>query len=203
MNSARPFSLAAILLFCFSCVAGAENAPLDHPAVAVVKGYLEAIVKQDWKASADMLLPSALERRRQKVVQAIKNSSTMTEEAAKLNMLNIKDVRDLEKMSPQEAYILDRKAVHDRMKISPATLKRKIDTLKIKIIGVSTEEEGKVVHVVVRTSQETEDTLIDELLLISTIQDRLDTKKWLIVPDMQEPITTPIKKDTPSLGTNK
>ena len=203
MNSVRLFSLASLFL-CFACAASAENAPLDHPAVGVVKGYLEAIVKQDWKASADMLLPAALERRRNKVVAAIKNSSTMTDEAAKLAMLGLRDVRDLEKMSPQEAYILDRKAVHDRMKISAATLKRKTETLKVKILGVASEEEGKVVHVVVRTSQETEETLIEELLLISAIQDKMDGKKWLIVPDMQEPMTTPLKKDAPdaqALGT--
>jgi hypothetical protein len=196
MNPVRPLLIAATLLFCAATTVSAENAPLDHPAVALVKGYLEAIVRQDWKDASEMLLPSALERRRQKVAAAIKNSSTMTEEAAKLNMLGIKDVRELEKMSPQEAYILDRKAVHDRMKISPETLKRKIDTLKIKIIGVASEEDGKVVHVVVRTSQETEETLIEELLLISAAQDRDNPKKWLIVPDMQEPMTTPLKGAT-------
>jgi hypothetical protein len=140
-----------------------------------------------------MLLPNALARRQKKVAEAIKNSSTMTEEAAKLSLLGLKDVRELEKMSPQEAYVLDRKAVHDRLKIPAATIKRKSDTLKIKILGVASEEEGKIIHVVVRTSQETEDTLIEELLLISCAQDKEDAKKWLIVPDMQEPITTPLK----------
>lgn len=193
MNSVRLLLLTASLLVCASSVVVAENAPLDHPAVGLVKNYLEAVVKQDWKAASEMLQPAALTRRQQKVAAAIKNSSTMTEEAAKLNMLGIKDVRELEKMSPQEAYVLDRKAVHDRMKISAATLKRKSDTLKIKILGVASEEEGKIVHVVVRTSQETEDTLIDELLLISAAQDRNDSKKWLIVPDMQEPMTSPLK----------
>ena len=84
----------------------------------------------------------ALARRQRKVAEAIKNSSTMTEEAAKLSLLGLKDVRELEKMSPQEAYVLDRKAVHDRLKIPAATIKRKSDTLKIKILGVASEEEG-------------------------------------------------------------
>jgi hypothetical protein len=193
MNSARPFLLAASLFLCVPFLAVAENAPLDHPAVAIVKSYLEAIVKQDWKTSAEMLLPTALKRRQLKVAEAIKNSSTMSEEAAKLSLLGLKDVRELEKMSPQEAYILDRKAVHDRLRIPAATIKRKSETLKLKILGVASEEDGKIIHVVVRTSQETEDTLIEELLLISVAQDKEDSKKWLIVPDMQEPMTTPLK----------
>lgn len=200
MNSARLLPLAVCLLLCIPPAASADNAPLDHPAVDLVKSYLQAIVHQDWKEASAMLLPSALERRRLKVAAAIKNSSTMTEEAAKLNMLGIKDVRELEKMSPQEAYVLDRKAVHDRMHIPASTIKRKSDTLKIKILGVASEEDGKIVHVVVRTSQETEETLIEELLLISCAQDRADAKKWLIVPDMQEPVTTPLKAETPAVA---
>lgn len=171
----------------------AENKPVDHPAAAIVKSYLEAVVKQDWKAAAELLLPSSLERRKEQMILAIKNSSTMTEEAAKLNMLGVKDVKDLEALSPQAAYIVDRKSVHDRMKIPDEVLKRKIETLKINILGLCPEEDGKIMHAVVRTKQETIDTLIEELLLISLIQDKADTKKWLVVPDMQQPLTTPLK----------
>lgn len=175
--------------------APAENLPADHPTSALVTKYLEAVVKQDWKTAADMLLPMSLERRRQQMIAAVQNSQTMTEEAAKLSLLGVKDVKDLEKMTPQEAYIADREAVHKRMKVTPEALKKKQDTLKINILGLVPEEDGKIVHALVRTKQDTTDMNIEELLLISLAQDKEDPKKWHIVPDMQQPITTPLKKE--------
>jgi hypothetical protein len=147
-----------------------------------------------------MLLPASLDRRRLQMVAAVKNSPTMTEEAAKLSLLGVKDIRDLEKMTPQEAYIADRDAVHKRMKLSEEAVKKKRDTLKISVLGVIAEAEGSIVHVLVRTKQNTlvpdpkgtGEVTIEELLLISMIQDKDDKKKWLVVPDMQTPITTPV-----------
>jgi len=189
-------SLPAILLcvFALSTTAPAENLPEDHATAAVVKKYLEAVVKQDWPTAAALLLPTSLERRKQQMIISVKNSNTMTEEATKLSMLGLKEISDLDKLSPQEAYVADRKAVHERMKASPETLKRKQDTLSINILGLVPEEGGKIVHAIVRTKQETPDAAIEELLIISMAQDKDNAKKWLVVPDMQQPITTPLKK---------
>lgn len=186
--------------------ARAENLPLDHPTAAVATKYLEAVVKQDWKTASVMLLPASLERRRVQMIAAIKNSATMTEEAAKLSLLGVKDVRDLEKMTPQEAYIADRDAVHKRMKLSEEAIKKKQDTLKISILGVISEDEGRIVHVLVRTKQNTlvqdnkgpGEVSIEELLLISMAQDKEDKNKWLVVPDMQTPITNPVGAAAPA-----
>ena len=166
----------------------------DHPALEVVRGYIRAIVKQDWKTSSEMLLPSSLEYRKRQIVEMIKRSRTINEEVAGLSRLGLKDVRELEKMTPQEVYIADRKAVHDLMNIPPDVIKRKQDTLKINILGVVQEEGGKTVHALVRTVQETLDTGIEELLLISLVQDPEFPKKWLIAPDMQNPVTKPLAK---------
>ena len=81
-----------------------------------------------WLSDYVLLLPSSLERKKAQMIEIIKNSRTMTEEQAKLKLLGVKDVRDIEKMTPQAAYIADRKAVHEmdeRMKITPEVLKRK------------------------------------------------------------------------------
>ncbi|WP_009964202.1 hypothetical protein [Verrucomicrobium spinosum] len=188
----RAFLASAAVALLFTAGIRAENLPLDHPTAKVVNAYLEAVVKQDWKTASTMLLPVSLERRKTQMINSVKNSTTMTEEAAKLNMLGVKDVAELQKMTPQEAYVADRAAVHSRMKVSPETIKKKQETLKINILGLVSEEEGKIVHAVVRTRQETTDVAIEELLLISLTQDKLDTKKWHVVPDMQQPITTPL-----------
>lgn len=190
--------LSRLLLTCvigsfLSFTAKADTLPASHPTADVVKKYLESVVKQDWETAGKMLLPTSLERRKDQMILSIKNSETMTIEAAKLNMLGIKDIKELEKMSPQEAYVLDRKAVHERVKLTEEVLKKKQDTLKINILGLIPEDEGKIVHALVRTNQETLDAKIDELLLISVVQDKADSKKWLVAPDMQNPITTPLK----------
>lgn len=194
MTSSR--SLVAALAFAFSPGLFSETLPANHPAGPFVKTYLENIVKQDWQATSSMLLPASLERKKSQIVESIKNSRTMTEEQAKLELLGVKDVREVEKMTPQQAYIADRKAVHNmdqRAKLSPEVLKRKEETLKVNILGLIPEENGKIVHAVVRTRQETLDTSIEELLLVSVMQDNLDAKKWYVAPDMQVPITSPLK----------
>jgi len=190
----RSIFTALICAITLSTVASGENLPPDHPTSLLVKRYLEAVVKQDWTLASSLLLPMSLERRKQQMILAVKNSNTMTEEATKLSMLGMKDIGDLEKLSPQDAYVADRKAVHDRMKVSPETIKKKQDTLSINILGLVPEEGGKIVHAIVRTKQQTEDAEIEELLLISMTQDKENPKKFLVVPDMQQPITTALKK---------
>jgi hypothetical protein len=194
----RISSFAIALALLLPRGSGAETVPPDHPSVAFVKSYLENVVKQDWNATSTMLLPSSLERKKAQMIEIIKNSRTIPEEEAKLKLLGVKDVREIEKMTPQAAYIADRKAVHEmdeRMKITAEVIKRKQETLKITILGLVPESEGKIIHAVVRTRQETLDASIEELLLISVVQDKLDTGKWYVAPDMQVPLTSPLKPE--------
>ncbi len=182
----------------FTLQAPAENLPADHPATGLVKTYLQTVAKQDWKSVSDMLLPTFLERRRLSLINNVKNSETMSVEAAKLAMLGVKDVKDLEKMTPQEAFIADREAVHKRMKVTPEDLKKKQESLSINVLGLVPEDSGKIVHALVRTTQDTTKVKIDELLLVSLIQDKGDAKKWYIVPDMQQPIATELGAAKPA-----
>ncbi len=197
-NFRLPSLIAALFFLAGPVVSPAENVPLDHPVAAFVKSYLENVVSQDWTATSTMLLTSSLERKKTQMIEIIKNSRTMSEEQAKLKMLGAKDVRDIEKMTPQAAYIADRKAVHEmdeRMMITPEVIKRKRETLRINILGLVPEEGGKIIHAVVRTRQETLEASIEELLLISVVQDKLDEKKWFVAPDMQVPLTSPLKPE--------
>ena len=160
-----------------------------------MKDYLAAVVSQDWKTASKMLLPTSLERKQRETISIIKTAPTMTEENEMLQKLGAKDISELEKMSPQEFYAADRRAVHDKMNISTEIKKKKQDTLKINVISLGGEDENRVIHAVVRTSQETLESKIEELFLISMVQDKDNAKAWLIVPDMMRPITTPLKTD--------
>lgn len=201
MNVRRFFHIALIataLLSVAPVLTAQTTLKGDHPTAAVVKKYLLAIVEQDWPTAAGMIFPASLESRQQKMIVALKNSPTMTEEAARLNLLGMKDISELEKLSAQDAYVADRKAVYARMPIAPEVIQKKKESLKINILGLIPENDNKIVHAVVRTNQETNETAISELLLISMIQDKADANKWFINPDMQQPIATPLNGTTPA-----
>ena len=187
--------LAAVIMVSHTRPVSAENLPLDHAGVTLVKDYLAAVVSQDWKTASKMLLPTSLERKQRETISIIKTAPTMTEENEMLQKLGAKDISELEKMSPQEFYAADRRAVHDKMNISHDIKKKKQETLKINVISLGGEDENRVIHAVVRTSQETLESKIEELFLISMVQDKDNAKAWLIVPDMMRPITTPLKTD--------
>lgn len=193
MKLSQLLSLFACLV-AFSSMVHAETLTQDHPTADIVKKYLRAIVDQDWHTSSQMLVPTSLERRKLQIIEAIKRSPTITAEAAALATLGLKDLRDLEKMPAQEVYMAERKAMHERLGIKPEVMKRKQETFKATILGLIGEDKGKTVHALVRTSQETGDTVIEELLLISLVQDKDSTQKWLIAPDMQNPVTRPLSK---------
>lgn len=195
MYPARPLFRLSLALS-FIALAGASwgaQLPLDHPTAGLVKKYLSCVVAQDWKTAASLLLPSSLERKQKETVAIIKTAPTMTEEAQMLDRFGVKEIADLEKMTPQEFYITDREIWHKRINASPEVTKRKQETLKIDVLGIVEEKDKGFIHATVRTSQETLTDRIEELFLISFVQDEDDKSKWLIWPEMKDrPIITPL-----------
>jgi hypothetical protein len=194
MQTVRPLFRLTLALSLFSLIGSAFGAPLpaDHPCAALVKKYLVCVVKQDWKTAANLLLPSSLDRKQKETISVIKTAPTMTEESQMLERFGVKDIRDLEKLSPQEFYILDREAWHKRINAAPEVTKRKQETLKIDVLGLVEEKEKGYVHATVRTSQETLTDRIEELFLISFVK---EDDKWVIWPEMKDrPIITPIEE---------
>lgn len=181
-----------------SSTALAEPLPLDHPCAALVKKYLTAVVMQDWKTAAGLLVPASLERRQRETVQIIKSAPTMTDEETMLAGYNVKGVRDLEGMTAQEFYQADREAWHKKLKLTPEATKRKQETLKITVLGLVQEKDKGYVHATVRTSQETLTDKIEELFLISFVPDPANPKSYLISPEMKDrPVITPLDGSAP------
>lgn len=176
----------------------ADQLPLDHPCAGLVKKYLAAVVQQDWKTASQLLVPSSLERRQVETVNIIKTAPTMTDEENMLSGYNVKSWADLEKMTPQEFYQVDREAWHKKLKLSPEATKRKQETLKITVLGLVEEKDKGYVHATVRTSQETLTDKIEELFLISFITDPANPKSYLISPEMKDrPVITPLDNAAP------
>lgn len=191
------FSLSLALSFlALAGSAWSAQLPLDHPCADLVKKYLGCVVSQDWKTAADLLLPSSLERKQKETIAIIKTAPTMTEEAAMLERFGVAEIRDLEKLTPQEFYITDRTAWHKRINAAPEVTERKQKTLKIDVLGLVEEKEKGYVHATVRTSQETLTDRIEELFLISFVK---EGDKWLIWPEMKDrPIITPLENPVKS-----
>ena len=186
--------LAFVGLLTFSA-ARAENLPATHPTVELVKKYFQLVVEQNWKEAAKMIRPSSIERKKRETIAIIKSASTMSEEAAMLAKLGVKDLRELEKMSVEEFYVADRQSFHNLARNNEEILKQKKASLKVDVLGVIGEQDGKVAHLAVRTSQEVMDQRINELFFISFTQDDADKAKWQIAPDMQRPVTEPLAKE--------
>ena len=191
MQISRPlFFTLALSLVSITQPVFAAPLPADHPCSALVKKYLTSVVQQDWKTAAVLLLPSSLDRKQKETVSVIKTAPTMTEEAQMLERFGVKEIRDLEKLTPQEFYMLDRDAWHKRINAAPDVTKRKQETLKIDVLGLVEEKDKGYVHATVRTSQETLTDRIEELFLISFVK---EGDKWLIWPEMKDrPIITPL-----------
>jgi hypothetical protein len=206
MHSVRPLFRLSLALS-FLAVAGnsfADQLPPDHPVAALVKKYLNCVVAQDWDTAASLLLPSSLERKQKETIAIIKTAPTMTEEAAMLERWNVNDISELEKMTPQQFYITDREVWHKRINASPEVTKRKQETLKIDVLGIVSEPDKGFAHATVRTSQETLTDKIEELFLISFVQDKDDKSKWLIWPEMKDrPIVTPLNQTAENGGEKK
>lgn len=192
MHTVRPSFRLTLVLSLITLISPAFSTPLpaDHPCAELVKKYLASVVHQDWKTSAALLTPASLDRKQKETIAIIKTAPTMTEEAQMLERFGVKEIRDLEKLSPQEFYMLDREAWHKRINAAADVTKRKQDTLKIDVLGLVEEKEKGYVHATVRTSQETLTDRIEELFLISFVK---EGDKWLIWPEMKDrPIITPL-----------
>lgn len=188
----RPVLCLALGIAALSTGARAENLPQTHPTVDLVKKYFELVVDQDWKTAAKMIRPASIERKKRETLAIIRSAPTMSEEAAMLGKLGVKDVKELEKMTPEQFYVADRESFHSPSKTNEDVQKQKKKSLKITVLGVIGEQDGKVAHLAVRTSQDVVDQRINELFFISFMQDEKDPKSWLIVPDMQRPVTEPL-----------
>lgn len=169
----------------------ADDTP-SHPAATVVTNYLMAVVGQDWKDASEHVALDALQRRQAQFVEAVQTSPTIDIERARLEGLGVRDLEELRRMSPREFYERERDAMHRPLNVTPATLERKKATLKVSFIAV-VEESDEIAHALVRTSQETLDTVIEEMLVL-TLEKQPDDA-WRVVPDAQRPLISPLSGD--------
>lgn len=192
-GTARWMSCVLTALALATGAAKADNLPMTHPTVDLVKKYFRYVIEQNWREAAKMIRPSSIERKKRETLAIVKSAPTMSEEAAMLGRLGVKDLKELEKMSVEDFYIADRQSFQRPQSANEEVQKQKRESLKVNVLGVVGEQDNKIVHLVVRTSQEVIDQRIDEIFFISFTQDETDSSKWVIAPDIQRPVTEPLK----------
>ncbi len=195
----RPFLALLALSIAIHLPVRAENLPANHPAVDVAQKYMHLVAEQNWAEAVKLVRPASIERKKRETIAIIKAAPTMTQESAMLARLGVKSLKELEDLSVEQFYIHDRVSFYDNS-ITPEVLKEKRESLKITILGVVGEGDGKTVHVVVRTSQVVMKQRLSELFFLSFVQDEKDTTKWLMTPDVQRPITESIDDAKPADG---
>jgi hypothetical protein len=171
--------------------ARAENLPMDHPSVEVVKNYLGFVTEQNWKEAAKLVKPSAIEKKRVEAIATLKNAPTMSDEENVLAKFGVKDIKALESMPLVDFFAADRAIFHSRGRtLSPDQLKKKRESLKINVLGVVGEADRQAAHLVVRTYQEAEEYGFDELIFITAVN---QDGKWVVAPDNMHPVVKSLK----------
>ena len=73
--------LLSAFVFLAAQGAWAENLPMTHPTVELVKKYFTLVVEQDWKGAAKMIRPESIERKKRETVAIIKSAPPCPREA--------------------------------------------------------------------------------------------------------------------------
>jgi hypothetical protein len=185
MKSIIPLLLAA----CLVLLTPAGAAPEDHAAAKVSATYIKAVAAQDWDAAFLLLEKDSVAMRRAEMVEAVRASPTIDIERRRLEALGIKSLEELRDMDEKSFYIAERKASHDRLETTPAEVQKKMASLVMNFLAVG--EEDDLAHVVVRTSHETPEARVSELLFLSLRKG--SDGVYRVAPEVQRPQVEELK----------
>jgi|GEM_PF-1902135 len=153
-----------------------------HPAVATAVAYVRDVSTKNWESAAEKLKARHLDLQRVKYSRAIRSTPSIDAEVRMLQRLGVERVREVEAMSGRDFYIRHQRAIDNERKLTPSTHKRMTETFKATFLGAIQEGDG-LVHVVMRTSHNTLNATVSELLIVSMEK---DGSNWLVAPEHQE-----------------
>lgn len=186
---ALSLAVLAVLLAPSPASAQQKNAASDsHPAVKVVRDYLQSALQRDWAKSASLVDPKSLDRLLADYVMRIKAAPTMDDERQMLERVGKTELPEVEKMAPAEFYTAYHKGMQERFNVSEETMKAVRNSLTLNVLSVAAET-PELVHVLVRTTHNNGRTQMSNLELISLIK---SGGKWLVSLDEQLPKVTPV-----------
>jgi len=181
------FLILCGLLSPFSVIAQGA-APEDHPALEIASEYVRNITNQDWAAAAEKMKFRHLERDHARYIRSARNTPSVDDEVRMLKRLKVERMRDLESMSGKEFFAADRAAAHGERGLTPLMNQKLQESFEMTLLGGLLEGDS-IVHVMIRTSHETIEAVVNELVIISVEKDEGD---WVISPEHQQIRVQPI-----------
>ena len=140
------------------------------------------------RAAAEKVKPKHLDAQVKKYARAVRNTPSVDAEDAMLRRLGVKRLREIEAMDGPAFYVAHQRALERERRITPTTRKRIEESFHFKLLG-AVEENDDLVHILVRTSHETLNAIISELLIVSI---ESVAGNWLIAPEHQEMKVRPL-----------
>lgn len=125
-------------------------------------------------------------------MESLKRLQVPVELESRLSAYGVKSVDELEQLTPERFYVLDRTALQNQFRDSPESRELQVATLKYEIVASGTEEEGRFVHFLIRMHRQTAQVILHELTVVSVLQDPADKSKWYVAPDSQSPVSEPL-----------
>jgi hypothetical protein len=176
----------------------AQNAAAEsHPAVKVVREYNSAILNEGWEKASVLIEPASLASLRDDYVDRAKRPGVLSldDEKLLLGKFAVKDLDAIKKVDPKKFYVGYHQLIKTDKSAPEEVIKRVRETMKLTVLGVVEEKEQNKVHVILRSKHENGRALIDNLELVSLIN---EGGKWLVGLNEQTAKVTPLGKNAAS-----
>ncbi|MFT4638169.1 MAG: hypothetical protein ACI8T1_001487 [Verrucomicrobiales bacterium] len=181
---------------------GAKTADVSTPGVSkiitsgktegsqiIAEKYVRAIHLHQWEIAAGMVATESLERLKWFQRAHLYQAPTIQAEQELLQLLRIKDVSDIDQLSPREVFIRRGQAQTSRLPNPNDYLKEIGKNVVLESLG-AVPEDGTV-HLIIRKEFVAKGKVYSELAFISVIKENGD---WKISLDAQEPVIKEIGK---------
>jgi hypothetical protein len=168
-----------------------ERDPVAAAIAETAQDYMRAMAGQKFDDAVNLVEKASLESMQTDQIEFLKAAPTMKHEEAALARLGIADISVLEKMTPEEVFILRSKAQFAEKDDNEELVEQISSTLKFQVLAV-VKETAQLAHVLLRSSHERRDKRVAALDLVSLV---LEGKTWKISLNAQEPQISDLKKE--------
>lgn len=160
-----------------------DRDPAAAAAAEMAQAYMRAMASQEFEKAVKLVEKASLESMQIDQVEFLKAAPTMKHEEAALARLGIPDISVLEKMTPEDVFVLRSKAQFAEKADNAELVQQISSTLKFQVLAV-VKETSQLIHVLLRSSHQRKDKRVSALDLVSLVQ---EGKTWKISLNAQEP----------------
>lgn len=197
----RPAVRAALLVACACACPGwqtsahaqvpaaADTAKMEaHPAVKVVRDYLQLMLQREWTKAAALVDPASLKQMLADYMKRLDVAPTMDDEEEMTRRVGKPTVEAVGAMTPVDFYVAYHQGLQERYKVPPEVMEKVRASLLLRVLSVGQEDDTHT-HVLVRTKHSNDKAVFESLELVSLVKIG-DT--WKVGLNEQSPRITPL-----------